>query len=527
MKRALFIIFYCTLFWVVKAATVLPISDIYSWSKTDLNPYIGKTVSFPVPVYVNDDGSTLTVSPRHAVTGTEVALPGSIEWANQSVTNAAGSFQLTGAGSHRLGETVENLTVKVNSSSSVSFVSGNWVANSRNQLLAGPDMSLIDKRGEHNILVCAMNLEYYLVSNWGEGYGPNNKSQHNKQRKKISQALALINADLYGLVEVQKGTAALQEIADDLKKITGRNFKLISSPSSAQGTYTQSAFVYCSDVLIPALQHVIEVGGGPSDRRLMMMFQDTLYSGETFIFSINHFKSKTGSGTGDDSDHNDGQGSHNGTRTREAQAVFSAYDSKRKMFQEDDILIMGDLNAYSMEDPIRLFVDTGMTNLHKYFYHNESYSYRYKNQVGVLDHALVNSTLLPQVTGMLAFHINSDEDDCHTYNGSCADETIFRSSDHDPILVGLRLDSTAQIITDNTYINNDGIYSTHKDIVVYNAKRDNNNAYYTIYTIAGQIYEQGELNSNEHVIRHPQYPGVYIVSIYANGQIKQFKIIVQ
>ena len=524
MKRIISIGFCWLVIAVLQAATTIPISNTYTWSRTALQSYVGQTITFPIPVYVVSSSGNLSVSVHPAYTGTEVAFPGSTEYANQSMTNAAATFQMSGAGTHRLGEVVENLTVYVNSTSSVSFKSGDWVANSQAQLLAGPDMSLIDKRGKHNVLVCAMNLEYYLVSGFGEGYGPDSQSQHNKQRKKISQALALINADLYGLVEVQKGTAALQEIVDDLSKNTGKTFKLISSTSSAQGTFTQSAFVYCSDVVTP-VSPTFEVSGGPQDRRLMMLFQ-SVETGERFFYSINHFKAKSGNGSGDDQDKNDGQGSFNGTRVKEAQAILSAYESKRGLLKEDDILIMGDLNSYSMEDPIQLLVNGGMTNLHKYFYNNDSYSYRFRNEVGVLDHALANSSLLPQVTGMLAFHINSDEDDCHTYDGRCADETIFRSSDHDPILVGLRLDSIQTIPTTDVYIQT-GIYSPTQDIVVHNAYHEEGKSFYTIYSLSGQLVEQNEITQNEFAIRCPRNAGLYIVSVYANGQLKQFKIIVQ
>lgn len=530
MKRRFLIGLFMGFIACLQAATTLSISDINSWSVSDLKNYVGQEVTFPVPVYVVSAGSNPSVSVHHAYSGTEVALPGSKEYSNQSNANAAASFKLNGVGSRRLGEVVENLTVKVSSTSSVSFISGEWVANSQQQLLAGPNLSLIDKRGKHNVLVCAMNLEYYLVSGFGEGYGPDNQSQHNKQRKKISQALALINADLYGLVEVQKGTAALQEIVDDLKKNTGRPFKLISSPSSIDGTYTQAAFVYCSDVITPAKQTVIVVGGGLDDRRLMMRFKE-LSSGEMFLFSINHFKAKSHpqyEPSGDDRDKQDGQGYFNGSRVKEANAVATAYDSWCRQFNDYDVLVMGDLNAYSMEDPVQVFINKGMTNLHKYFHNNESYSYRFGNEVGVLDHALASPTLLPQVTGMLAFHINSDEDDCHTYDGWCADETIFRSSDHDPVLVGLRLSDEPFIPTTEAYINNDDFYRNGREIVVYNAKKEDTPSYYAIYTPSGQLVLQGEMDEDEYTItKTPDLPGLYFVSIYANGKVKQFKIIVQ
>ena len=67
--------------------------------------------------------------------------------------------------------------------------------------------------------------------------------------------------------------------------------------------------------------------------------------------------------------------------------------------------------------------------------------------VGYLDYAVASSTLTPQVTGATAWHINADEPDILDYDMSFkkAPQTAFyapdpyRSSDHDPVLVGLDL----------------------------------------------------------------------------------------
>lgn len=525
MKKIIFILVGLLLLAGLQAAERLSIPNVDTWRASALGSYDGKEVLFPVPVYVNSVSSGVTVSVRRMMSGTETCLPGSDEWKGYQERNQAGLFQLNGAGSnHRLGEVIENLVVKVNKSS-IQYVSGDWVANSRAQLSQGPDWSALDQNGQHRLVVCAMNLEYYLVSDFGKGYGPRDSTEHKRQRQKTSKALAAVHADIYGVVEVQKGSGALNELAHDLDSLTGRKYKFITATSTAAGTYTQSAFIYCSET-VQQYSPIIEAGGGPSDRRYMVIFKE-ISTGETFIFSINHFKAKSGNGTGPDADQHDGQGAYNASRTVEAQNVISTGARISQSNNEPDILVMGDLNAYSMEDPIRKFTDNGYTNLHKYFYNNASYSYysSYSNEAGTLDHALANTTLLPQVTGMLAYHINSDENDKYTYDKS-QDITMFRSSDHDPILVGLRLNSDPTL--NDVRLNNDGVYFDGKDVIVYNARQNTNqSSYYAIYTLNGQVIEQGTVSSNMYTIKHPTPPGLYIIQVYANYKVHNFKIIVQ
>ena len=107
-----------------------------------------------------------------------------------------------------------------------------------------------------------------------------------------------------------------------------------------------------------------------------------------------------------------------------------------------------------MEDPIREFEDGGYVNLIAKFVGPEAYSYAFDGQWGYLDHALASSTLVSQVTGAAEWHINADEPSVLDYNTDfkpapqieslyAPDE--FRTSDHDPVIVGLSLDGDPSI----------------------------------------------------------------------------------
>jgi hypothetical protein len=78
-----------------------------------------------------------------------------------------------------------------------------------------------------------------------------------------------------------------------------------------------------------------------------------------------------------------------------------------------------------------------------------AYSYLFDGQLGYLDHALSSATLTPQVTGATVWNINADEPDILDYDMSFKKDpqdalwepNAYRSSDHDPVIVGLELDA--------------------------------------------------------------------------------------
>ena len=125
---------------------------------------------------------------------------------------------------------------------------------------------------------------------------------------------------------------------------------------------------------------------------------------------------------------------------------------------DSDYLIVGDLNAYALEDPITAIKNgaddlagTGddYTDVISQFNTNP-YSYVFDGQAGYLDHALASSSLSSQVTGATEWHINADEPRSLDYNtefkslgqiSSLYNADPFRASDHDPVIVGLDLAS--------------------------------------------------------------------------------------
>lgn len=496
-----------------------------TWTVEELSPYVGETVIFDTPFYVVSNYNAIYVSPRRIFAPSNQARPRTQEYTQQVALNAKGSLPLYGINEyHRLGEKIYNLEAKVYSSS-MTMISGEWRENSRADLEAAlPD---VDINGKHSLLVCTMNLEYYMTEQYSSGSsdpGPRNDEQHQRQREKVSKALAKINADLYGFLELQLGEGAIKELASDLTSNTGRNFTYITDASSASGTFIRAGFVYAPDKLEPvgALQ---EIETGVQHRKKMQAFRERS-TGEVFIFSANHFKAKSGGGTGGNADQGDGQGGYNTTRMAEANAVLNTFNKYKvnQVIRDSDILIMGDLNAYAKEDPIYVFLDAGMTDLHRYFHADTSYSYVYRSEAGYLDHAICSPSMLPQITGMSAYHINSDESDDYTYDKS-DDLTMFRCSDHDPVLVGLRLDSTLVPISSVVAVNSWKVYEDGGNIIISHAYDAGDPSYFRLYTVDGRLLDSGQITDEQFMVKRPDQTGIYIVMVYNKGIVQKFKIV--
>lgn len=504
------------------------IQDVMTWTVSDLKPYVGETVIFDVPFYICSTASNVYVSPRRLFSPTNQVLPGTLEYRNLLTLNNNGSIRLDNYQSSypepqiRTGVRVHNLKAVVYADH-LEMISGDWVGNLRKDLEeAIPD---VDINGEHRLLICGMNLEYYLNQQFdpNSSMGPDSYSDHQAQRAKVSKALAKINADIYGLVEIQQGDSAMKEIAHDLEKNTGRPFRIIHNGTEASGTYTTSAFVYCEDKVRPygMLQ---EVRVGVKNRKYMQTFEE-IATGEKFIYSINHFKAKSGSASGADANKGDGQGAFNASRVAEANGVMDKYNAFKAALHDEDILIMGDLNAYGKEDPIMAFLKRGFYDLHRAFHADSSYSYTFSGQAGYLDHAIASASLLGQVTGMAAYTINSDENDKWTYDKS-SDRTMFRCSDHDPVLVGLRLDSTAIVDTAVVVSNWDLMNGKSNKFIIRRALDMDEPAYYRVYSLQGLLLEQGEIIAEEQEVEKPNSKGIYLIIIYTKKKTYPFKIIV-
>lgn len=122
----------------------------------------------------------------------------------------------------------------------------------------------------------------------------------------------------------------------------------------------------------------------------------------------------------------------------------------------NDVLLIGDFNAYAQEDPIYDLTSTGYVDQVGRF-SAFGYSYVFDGAAGRLDHAITTASLSGRVSAVGHWHINADETTLEDYNtefkfpattcgGACPADPFtaspYRSSDHDPVIVGLNLYKT-------------------------------------------------------------------------------------
>jgi hypothetical protein len=303
--------------------------------------------------------------------------------------------------------------------------------------------------------------------------GANSTQEFERQRAKILAALSAVNADVVGLIELENNAAAsLQSLVDGLNGILGAGTYAYIDTGFIGTDAIKVALIYKPETVTPIGVHAI------LDSTVDPTFIDTLNrpvlaqtfrenaSGEIFTVAVNHLKSKGASALDDpadgicdepdspDCDQGDGQSYWNVTRTAAAAALVKWLAADPTGSDDPDYLIIGDLNSYAMEDPITTIKNAGYSDLIARFDGGSAYSFVFQAQSGYLDHALASASLLHQVTGAAEWHTNADEPIVLDYNvefksavqiDSFYEPDPYRFSDHDPLVVGLDLDSETTI----------------------------------------------------------------------------------
>ena len=288
-----------------------------------------------------------------------------------------------------------------------------------------------------------------------------------RQRDKLLQALVGLDADIIGLNEIENTTGVEPLVDPTNGVVAGLNAlpgvgPYASIDTGAIGTDAiRVGLIYRTDRVTPVGDYqILDSSVDPRfidtrSRPVLAQTFEELATGARITVAVNHLKSK-GSACAGDPDAGDGQGNCNGTRTLAAQALVDWLATDPTGSGDRDYLILGDLNSYAQEDPIdavRAGADDvagtadDYTNLIAAYQGTYAYSYVFDGQAGYLDHALASATLVGQVTGAADWHINSDESDVVDYDTSFkppAQEALYepnayRSSDHDPVVVGLDL----------------------------------------------------------------------------------------
>jgi uncharacterized protein len=331
-----------------------------------------------------------------------------------------------------------------------------------------------------DITVAAFNvLNYFLTIDDGPDIcgpledmdcrGADTVEEFERQRAKILSALLAIDADVFGFMEMEN-TPGVEPLADI---VAGLNAELGAgtydySDTGVIGTdairngiiYKPGTVALVGDVAVLDDPAFVNPLGGDTDRSrpaVAASFMDKT-NGGVFTVAVNHLKSK-GSACPEEGAVDPLQGNCNLVRALAAEALVDWLAADPTGSGSDNNLIIGDLNSYDKEDPIDVVKlgpdDTAGTGddyvdlLYQYI-GEFAYTYVFDGQLGYLDYAMANIPLLPYVTGTTVWYINADEPDILDYDmtfkkdaqDALYEPNAYRSSDHDPVIVGLAVCET-------------------------------------------------------------------------------------
>lgn len=306
-------------------------------------------------------------------------------------------------------------------------------------------------------------LNYFNGDGLGGGYptsrGASTAAEFAKQRAKIISAISAIDADIYGLLEMENDGFGEHSAIADL--VAGLNTKagadvwaFVNFNAEQVGTDAiMSAMIYRKDRVTEAGTAALttEVPFDYGNRALISQGFTHQVSGDQLNFVVAHLRSK-GSCPKDKTDlanidSGDGAGCWNGVRTEAVAKMQEWLATKPTTVVTDNTVIVGDFNAYLMEDPIAALAKDNMTELSEHFHGSKVHSYVFSGESGSLDHAFASDALLPRIAGVTEWHINADEPIILDYNEEFKSdvakaafyaENPFRSSDHDPMVISVR-----------------------------------------------------------------------------------------
>ncbi|WP_321857611.1 ExeM/NucH family extracellular endonuclease [Burkholderia cenocepacia] len=322
---------------------------------------------------------------------------------------------------------------------------------------ANPRTAAPARHPDADVRVVSFNVfNYFNGDGRGGGFdapanrGAKTPAAFARQEAKIIAALRALRADVIGLMEIANNghgdASAIRRLAAQL----GDGWRAVNPGTARLGHDAIAvALLYDSRTVEPIGRAATVSLGGRHRPPLAQTFR-RIGGARTFTVAVNHLKSKNcPHASGADLDHADGQGCWNAARTRAAARVADWLATSPTGVAAGGVLLIGDLNSYAKEDPVRTLEARGYANLVARFVGDAAYSYVFRGEAGNLDHALATPPLAARVKAVQFWHINADEPlvlqpvpDYKTRARRSAyyAPDAYRSSDHDPVVIDVALD---------------------------------------------------------------------------------------
>jgi len=299
-------------------------------------------------------------------------------------------------------------------------------------------------------------------------------AQYQRQQQKLVASVQALAPDIAALMEIENdGYGPQSAIAQFVAALNAagpiRDYRFVDSGAGPGANPIRVAMIYRAAKVRPQGKPAVLEGGPFAERSRVPLAQAFRAGrGPVFVVVANHFKSK-GCGrdgdaaTGLDADQHDEQGCWNAVRVQSAKQVMQWLKTDPTRSGSALQVLVGDFNAYAMEDPLRAFRAAGWVDalaqardqaqrkqaekiahrpgaalIEVEFKDEPLYSFVYHGQSGRLDHALISPALAQRLRGSSEWHNNADESEYFDYRNE-ASTGPYRASDHDPLLLGFDL----------------------------------------------------------------------------------------
>lgn len=298
-----------------------------------------------------------------------------------------------------------------------------------------------------DVRIAVLNLENLFNGDGrGNGFptarGARSVEELARQLDRLQATAQMLAPDILAVMELENDGYGPDSSIAMLARALGPEWRFVDAGHGPSDDAIRVALLYRAPA-VRTLGPPATLEGGPFGRGSRVPLAQAFRAGDGPAFTVvaNHFKSKAcGEAVGLNRDQDDGQGCWSALRTDSARRLAAWLDTGPTGTPAGMTAIVGDLNAYAMEDPLRLLREAGWQDA--FGDRQDVYTYVYQGQAGRLDHMLLGPALAARLRGAEIWHANADEPPALGYRGDLDGALAalpWRSSDHDPILAGFDL----------------------------------------------------------------------------------------
>ena len=308
------------------------------------------------------------------------------------------------------------------------------------QLLTGKSLKVKSVRkphlkpcGKDEMRIVGANIENYFADLGGYASKKTTPEQLKMKTRKLVKAFRQMDGDIYALCEMQQGNHAPELLLAALNRSSKRYAYVETGWENKD--HIGGCFIYRIDRVKPYGEWISAYRDTASHyypRMIAQGFEELdkkgQPTGKKMVISLNHFKSKSTRRRQYDT---------NKKRMENTDTLLATLPKAVTLYGDSDILLLGDYNCYTQEQPIQTIVRAGYEDLLQ-VYCPDDYSYSYHSEIGYLDRCFATPSMSSQVVNVTPWHVNADWYYSHgAYK--LRDKSCHRYADHDPIIVDVKL----------------------------------------------------------------------------------------